>query len=319
MTDFNIYAGSSPSPSGCGSWFAHSTSGAACNSIFCPTSPTNCVGDCDTLYVNTLRNPQKIEIGDIIYTKIDGVYTKLSEGWYVSSTNGTVFEIDSSGVLTNVNTCSGTTFVRDYDGNYYGTAVIGTQTWFTENLRTTRYNDGTIIPNITNSTTWKNIKAGAYCLYNNSNDNCFGYLYNWYAAKGIATRGSTTYKNLCPSGWHVPTNDEFTTLSNYLGGVQVAGGKMKTTGTVWWKSPNEAATNSSGFNAYPAGRRVFNGNFNYFGETATFWTQTEASGFFNFKRLVQLKYADVFDTQPYILDFQPDDPDNGVSIRCIKD
>lgn len=304
MTDFNIYAGSSPSPSGCGSWFAHSTSGAACNSIFCPTSPTNCVGDCDTLYVNTLRNPQKIEIGDIIYTKIDGVYTKLSEGWYVSSTNGTVFEIDSSGVLTNVNTCSGTTFVRDYDGNYYGTAVIGTQTWFTENLRTTRYNNGASIPYITNNTTWSNLKIGAYSSYNNGIDSCFGYLYNWYA---ISNAGG-----LCPTGWHIPTNAEFITLSTYLGGNSVSGGKMKTKGLVWWRTPNNGATNISGFNAYPAGRRVFNGNFNYFGETATFWSQTNGSGL-NFKKLVQLEYDN------NNLDFQEDDPNNGYSIRCIKD
>lgn len=304
MTDFNIYAGSSPSPSSCGSWFAHSTSGAACNSIFCATSPTTCVGDCDTLYVNTSRTPQTIETGDTIYTKVDGIYTKLLEGWYVSSTNGTVFNINSSGILTSINTCSGATYVRDYDGNYYGTAVIGTQTWFTENLRTTRYNNGTAIPNITNGTTWKNLTIGAYCAYNNATDNCFGYLYNWYATSNAG--------GLCPTGWHIPTNDDFLTLRTYLGGNSVAGGKMKTKGLVWWRTPNNGATNESGFNGYPAGRRVYNGNFNYFGETATFWTQTNGSGL-NFKKLVQLEYDN------NNLDFQEDDPNNGYSIRCVKD
>ena len=302
MTDFNIYA--TPSPSGCENWFTHSTSGNACNSIFCATSPTTCVGDCKMLFVNTLRTPQKIEIGDNVYVGTDTGYEILPEGWYVSSTNGTVFNINSSGVLTSVNTCSGSTYIRDYDGNYYGTALIGTQTWFTENLRTTRYNNGTAIPYITNKTTWSNLTVGAYSSYDNAIDNCFGYLYNWYATSNVG--------GLCPTGYHVPTNDDFITLRDYLGGNSVAGGKMKTKGLVWWKSPNNGATNSSGFNAYPAGRRVYNGNFNFFGETATFWSQTNGSGI-NFKKLVQLEYDN--DN----LDFQEDDPNNGYSIRCIKD
>lgn len=300
MTDFNIYA----SPSGCGSWFTHATSGDACNSIFCATSPTTCVGDCKTLFVSTLRTPQTIDIDDIVYVGTDTGYEILPEGWYVSSTNGTVFNINSSGMLTSVNTCSGSTYVMDYDGNYYGTAVIGTQTWFTENLRTTRYNDNTPIPYVTNKTTWGNLKIGAYSSYENAIDNCFGYLYNWYA---ISNPGG-----LCPTGYHVPTNDDFITLRDYLGGSSVAGGKMKTKGLVWWRSPNNGATNSSGFNAYPAGRRLYNGNFNFFGETATFWSQTNGSGI-NFKKLVQLEYDN--DN----LDFQEDDPNNGYSIRCIKD
>jgi len=304
MTDFNIYGGSAPTPSGCGTWYNYTTSGDACNSIFCTTTPTTCVGDCDKLYVTNQRTPQKIEINDIIYIGTDTGYEILPEGWYVSSTKGTVFNINSSGVLTSVNTCSGTTYVRDYDGNYYGTAVIGTQTWFTENLRTTRYNNGTTIPYVTNPTTWKNTSSGAYCAYNNSIDNCFGYLYNWYATSNGG--------GLCPTGWHVPTNAELTTLSTYLGGNSVAGGKMKTAGFVWWNSPNDGATNSSGFNAYPAGRRLYNGNFNYFGKTTSFWSQTNGSGL-NFKKLVQLEYDN--DN----LDFQEDDPNNGYSIRCIKD
>ena len=247
MSEFNIYA---PTPS-CSSWFNHATSGDACSSIFCVTTPTTCVGDCDKLYVSTQRTPQTIEIGDILY---DSNRVKLAAGWYVSSTKGVVFNVDSGGALTSVNVCSGTTYVRDYDGNYYGTATIGTQTWFTENLRTTRYNTGADIPNVTNSTTWRNLTIGAYCAYDNNNiDSCFGYLYNFYA---------TT--NLCPTGYRVPTLADYTTLSTYLGGNSVSGGKMKTEGTIWWETPNDGATNSSGFSGYPAGRRVYNGNFNFF-------------------------------------------------------
>lgn len=295
MSEFNIYA---PSPS-CSSWFNHTTSGDACSSIFCVTTPTTCVGDCDKLYVSTQRTPQTIEIGDILY---DSNRVKLAAGWYVSSTKGVVFNVDSGGALTSVNFCSGNTEVRDYDGNYYGTATIGTQTWFTENLRTTRYNTGADIPNVTNSTTWSNLTIGAYCAYGNNNiDSCFGYLYNFYA---------TT--NLCPTGYRVPTLADYTTLSTYLGGDSVSGGKMKTEGTIWWESPNDGATNSSGFSGYPAGRRVYNGNFNFFGETGTFWTNTTTGCILNFAKIVQLKYNN--DN----LDFQCDDKNNGYSVRCIK-
>jgi uncharacterized protein (TIGR02145 family) len=226
----------------------------------------------------------------------------LAAGWYVSSTKGVVFNVNSGGTLTSVNFCSGSTEVRDYDGNYYGTATIGTQTWFTENLRTTRYNTGADIPNVTNSTTWSNLTIGAYCAYGNNNiDSCFGYLYNFYA---------TT--NLCPTGYRVPTLADYTTLSTYLGGNSVSGGKMKTEGIVWWDSPNDGATNTSGFSGYPAGRRVYNGNFNFFGETSTFWTNTTTGCILNFAKIIQLKYNN--DN----LDFQCDDKNNGYSVRCIK-
>ena len=300
MSEFNVYA---PTPgSGCSSWFNHATSGDACNSIFCTTIPTTCVGDCDKLYVTNQRTPQRIEINDIIYIGTDTGYEILPEGWYVSSTKGTVFNINSSGVLISVNTCSGTTYVTDLDGNYYGTATIGTQTWFTENLRTTRYNNGADIPNVTNSTTWSNLTIGAYCAYNNNNiDNCFGYLYNFYA---------TT--NLCPTEYRVPTLADYATLSTYLGGNSISGGKMKTEGVVWWDSPNDGATNTSGCSGYPAGRRVYNGNFNFFGETGTFWTNTTTGCIVNFAKIIQLKYNN------NNLDFQCDDKNNGYSVRCIK-
>jgi len=300
MSEFNIYA---PTPgSGCSSWFKHTTSGDACSSIFCVTTPTNCIGDCDKLYVSTQRTPQTIEIGDTLY---DTNRIKLEAGWYVSSTKGVVFNVDSNGVLTSINTCSGDTYVRDYDGNYYGTATIGTQTWFTENLRTTRYTDGSPITNITNSTTWSNLNVAAYCAYDNDNINtCFGYLYNFYTTQEVV--------GLCPTGYRVPTLSDYNTLSSYLGGNSVAGGKMKTGGFVWWNSPNDGATDISGFNAYPAGRRLYSGNFNFFGETATFWVDSVDGCASNFAKIVQLKYTN------NDLDFQCDNKRNGYSIRCIK-
>jgi uncharacterized protein (TIGR02145 family) len=304
MSDFNIYAGSAPTPSGCGSWLSFATSGDACSSLFCTTSPTNCLADCDKqLYVTTIRTPQTIEIGDIIYGS-DNVI--LNEGWYVSNSTGLVFNINSSGVLTSVNACSGET-VRDIDGNYYGTVVIGGQTWLKENLRTTRYKNGDVIPNITNATTWTNTNNGAYCAYNNDNNSaCLGYLYNYHAVADA--------RGLCPTGWSVPTKAQFDALGDELGGNNDAGGKMKIQGVVWWKTPNDGATDESGFNAFPAGRRRFgNGAFAYFGETATFWASNRVGCLTNFARLIQLKYDN------NNMDVQCDDPDNGYSVRCIKD
>ncbi|MBL0287321.1 MAG: fibrobacter succinogenes major paralogous domain-containing protein [Bacteroidetes bacterium] len=117
------------------------------------------------------------------------------------------------------------------------------QIWMAENLKTTLYNDGTLIPNVTNSDEWSKLTTGAYCYYDNnySNNAIYGKLYNWYA---VGTG------KLVPKGWHVPTDAEWETLITYLGGEDIAGRKMKSTN--YWKSPNVGASNSSGFNGLPA-------------------------------------------------------------------
>jgi uncharacterized protein (TIGR02145 family) len=133
----------------------------------------------------------------------------------------------------------------DIDGNYYTTVKIGTQVWIAENLRTTKYSNGTPIPYIEDNKTWSGltlgvVKTGAYCWYNNDSakyKNIYGALYNWYAI--IDSNG------LCPDDWHVPTDGEWAILENYLGGNSVAGGKMKETGLEHWISPNKDATNES--------------------------------------------------------------------------
>ena len=138
--------------------------------------------------------------------------------------------------------------VTDIDGNVYQTVTIGTQVWMVENLKTTRYIDGTAIPLDTNSSTWGGLTTPGYCWYNDSAiyGNTYGALYNWYAVN--------TGK-LAPAGWHVPTDSEWTVLTTYLGGETVAGGKLKDTGTTYWQSPNTGATNASGFLALPGGFR----------------------------------------------------------------
>ena len=158
--------------------------------------------------------------------------------------------------------------VKDNDGNVYKTVTIGTQVWMAENLKTTKYNDGTAIPLVTEDKAWDALTTPAYCWYKNDatvNKNTYGALYNWY------TVGTN---KLCPKGWHVPTDAEWTTLTTYLGGESVAGGKLKETGTTHWESPNTGATNESGFKALSGGDREF-GVFSYIGYSGYWWSATE--------------------------------------------
>jgi Fibrobacter succinogenes major domain (Fib_succ_major). len=138
--------------------------------------------------------------------------------------------------------------VKDADGNAYNTITIGKQIWMAENLKTTKYNDGTAIPYMSDSTSFLITTDPVYYLYNNdkTNKSIFGLLYNWFV---LNTR------KLCPAGWHVPAYEEWTTLITVLGGEKVAGGKLKETGTKHWDSPNAGATNVTGFTALPGGYR----------------------------------------------------------------
>ncbi|NVO11296.1 MAG: fibrobacter succinogenes major paralogous domain-containing protein [Bacteroidales bacterium] len=197
-----------------------------------------------------------------------------------------------------------TTFaVMDIDGNGYYSISIGTQVWLVENLRVTHYRNGEPIPNVTDNTQWNNLTTGAYCYkYNETNVEAkLGFLYNWYT---IADS-----RNLCPIGWHVATDAEWTTLVNYLGGNSVAGGKMKETGTAHWWSPNTDSDNSSGFTAVPAGQRSPDGSF-YFGN-ACFWTSTSENA--TNARSWFLSPNDTSVTRYY--DFKG----SGFNIRCVKD
>ncbi len=155
--------------------------------------------------------------------------------------------------------------VTDIDGNVYHTVTIGTQVWLVENLKTTRYNDGTSIPLVTDSAAWSNADTSAYCWYNNdiANKNTYGALYNWF---------TVNTGKLAIAGWHIPTDAEWTTLTDYLGGESIAGGKLKETGTTHWRSPNAGATNESGFTALPGGHRDVNGTFSAMGDDGFWWS-----------------------------------------------
>jgi uncharacterized protein (TIGR02145 family) len=127
-----------------------------------------------------------------------------------------------------------------------------------ENLKTTKYNDGTSIVLVPDYNAWQNADYGAYCFYDNNNENksIYGALYNWNAVNS---------GKLCPPGWHVPTQAEWETLRNFLGSVATAGAKLKETGTSHWQSPNTGATDEYGFKALPGGERYQEGEFNYLG------------------------------------------------------
>ena len=198
--------------------------------------------------------------------------------------------------------------VKDIDGNVYKTVQIGNQLWMTENLKTTKYNDGTPIPNVIDDTQWENLTTGAYSWSNHdaANKNPYGALYNWYAVE--------TGK-LCPTGWHVASDKEWTTLMVYLGGYAIAGGKLKDADTTYWGSPNKGATNESGFTAIPGGWRNDNGAFSLF--LCYWWTSSTYSRYTDVPG--EPRFYVIFRQQISIKKNHFLTKGNGLSVRCIKD
>lgn len=197
--------------------------------------------------------------------------------------------------------------LTDQDGNVYKTVTIGAQTWMAENLRSTKYNDGTDIPNITDNNEWATLTTGAFCNYNNTSNidsiATYGRLYNWYAVNtGM----------LAPKGWHVPTDEEWTALTNYLGGESIAGGKLKETGTFHWNSPNTGATNEIGFTAIPGGWRDYHGKFYSIGNYEGCWTATGYDTDCAWMRNIHNNYVEV-------LRGDYADKELGFSVRCVRD
>ena len=199
--------------------------------------------------------------------------------------------------------------VLDVDGNLYKIVVIGKQEWFAENLKTTRYNDGTLIPNVKDNKEWSKLSSGAWSYYNNNAayNTKYGKLYNWYAVS-LTTNG---IKNVCPTGWHVPTDAEWAELTSYLGGESVAGGKMKEEGTVSWKRPNMGATNISLFSALPGGGRDDNGNYSNIGGLGYWWSSTEYDTDSAWNRFLGTNDGDAASYNG--------NKRSGLSVRCLRD
>lgn len=191
--------------------------------------------------------------------------------------------------------------VEDVVGNSYHTVAIGTQTWMVENLKTTKYNDGVIIPYINNYSLTST--TDGYCNYfdNTSNASVYGQLYNWFVV-------SNSEHCLAPKGWHIPTDGEWTVLSDFIGGLDVAGGKLKAVGTLKWKSPNFGATDEVGFNAQPGGwAYIIYSNISI---NAVWWTSTCSQDrawartlYYDRNTLTRDVYRPVY----------------GLSVRCVRD
>jgi len=195
--------------------------------------------------------------------------------------------------------------VTDIDGNIYHSDTIGIQIWMVENLKVTKYNDGSPIPLIKDGHAWSMLTTAGYCWYNNDATalkNNYGALYNWIAVNT---------GNLCPTGWHVPSDNEWSILTTYLGGENKGGGKLKESGISHWGTPNDGATNSSGFTALPAGYRQDDGSFYNIKDDDNWWSITMSDTKSAWGRNVNYNYSYVT-RDSYNKKF-------GFSVRCLKD
>ena len=207
------------------------------------------------------------------------------------------------------------TLVTDVNDPAANAVRIGNQVWMTRNLNVTRYRNGDPIPQVKNPAKWASLTTGAWCWYENNSANGpkYGRLYNWYAVNDP--------RGLAPAGWHIPSDAEWTILSNYLGQEGVAGGNLKATGTVeagtgLWRAPNTGASNSSGFTALPGSKRLSDGNFYSvysIGYSGCWWSSTEALIPANraYYREIYYGYA--------LIGSGNDLYQAGLSVRCIRD
>lgn len=194
-------------------------------------------------------------------------------------------------------------FTDDRDGKEYKSIAIGEQIWMAENLK--------YLPEITPAEEGSQTQPGYYIYKYTGTDvaegeelynyKTYGVLYNWTAAMGS-----------CPTGWHLPTDEEWTALVDYLGGADVAGGKLKETGTARWNAPNAGATNLSGFTSLPGGGRYLNGKFSVMGNTGLWWSSTESGPYSSWGR--EMSKADAKVARHYYYDKEV-----GFSVRCLKD
>lgn len=195
--------------------------------------------------------------------------------------------------------------LKDYDGNVYETVAIGEQVWMAENLKATHYDDGTSIPLVTADSEWGKLSSPGYCWYGNdkvTNGKTYGALYNWYAVNT---------DKLCPSGWHVPSDAEWTKLTTYLKGDSIAAGKLKESGTSHWQIPNTGATNVTNFTALPNGYRDTVGVYFGIENFGFWWTSTGISGVSAYNRSMSYASEAVISPDAFMQD--------GFAIRCIKD
>ncbi|UCE19679.1 MAG: hypothetical protein JSV84_04865 [Gemmatimonadota bacterium] len=251
-----------------------------------------------------VNNDGTVDLLDILETVniVLGTQTPDNDEFWRADCNASVGNCNGDGtvdlfdivkianITLGIDSCPSTT-VTDIDGNVYQTITIGTQVWMAENLKVTHYRNGDYISYATS--------------YDNDENNIatYGLLYNWSAVND--SRG------LAPEGWHMPSDDEWQTLIDYLGGDSVAGGKMKESGTLHWQSPNTGATNESGFTALPGGTRGGGGNFSGMGNTALFNSSTELDNYNAWSRALRYDSSSV--SRLHL------SKQDGFSVRCVRD
>jgi uncharacterized protein (TIGR02145 family) len=247
-----------------------------------------------------------------------GSFTSVLSGlspvttYYVRAyaTNGVGTSYGNEFDFTTINFMCGTTSIADIDGNTYNTVQIGNQCWTKSNLKVSKYRNGDNIPTGFSNSAWQNTTSGAYAIYNNDpvNDGLYGKLYNHYAV--------TDSRGLCPTGWHVPSDGEWITLENQLGGQSVAGGVLKSTAMQptpgGWNSPNTGATNSSGFTALAGGLRNIYGAFGGIFNNGLWWSSSVASGSSAYSRTLN-------NNDSLIVSSTSGGRADGFSVRCVRD
>lgn len=197
--------------------------------------------------------------------------------------------------------------VTDIDGNIYGTVVLGSQEWMTSNLKSLHFSNGDVIPHNFSQSAWSGLNQSSGADYYNNDPltgATYGVLYNWAAASNI--------NNVCPTGWHVPSNQEWTTLINFAGGSATAGGLLKERDTTHWNYPNFNATNSTGFTALPSGLRHNTGSNQFLNDFGFWWTSTQGTANTSFAYNVKMSYADEI-----VLQYESNQR-GGFAIRCLK-
>lgn len=281
----------------------------------------------DVVSTNKGFLPPRVANVTAIATPVAGLLIYDESNQCMRYYNGTIWS-DCMGNISPAFTCGYA--MTDIDGNTYPTVLIGGQCWMAADLKVSRYPNGDAIPYIDNNATWvalaNNNTDDGYGFYGDSNNDGnvdiaysdYGALYSYSAAIGDnwardnSTTNSEGGQGICPGGWHLPTDAEWTTLTTFLGGTSVAGGKMKETGTTHWNSPNTGATNSSGFTALPSGYRYsLDGTFYGIGYNGIWWSGTESSSSNAYNRYLIYDNANAYryyGSKSY-----------GFCVRCIRD
>lgn len=265
---------------------------------------SNSVGTISLMKINTYKTVvEKSQKADKkgVQTTVDMAYTpgdrlKFTGMSGIYSTVKTDIPISDKTITFNFIACT------DGDNNNYPVVEIGTQIWMAENLKTTKYNDGNIIPLVADNTSWNILITPGVCWINNdpAYKDTYGALYNWYT---VATG------KLCPQGWRVSSNSDWSTLIAYLGGNSSSGGKLKEAGTVHWFSPNIGASNETGFTALPGAFRSDGGVFGPLGYSGYWWSSSGQSTGKAYYYIMKKNYSWAGSEYYYKCD--------GYSVRCV--